>query len=230
VDGLCKAITDIDCAMLKVQATPESPIYVNYDHKVAGEATTNPKQRIPPFKDWHQAKCLQAWMELRGGGQPEDPLHIADEYVITDGGKPGLHKELVKIFKGKQHEVTHVTMMYLRDDVQARREKTRQGSVNQVEGQLRVKPFIVEKPVRVGPHYGASSDGNAIGMIRLPAWGSTEALMVTPATKSELFGKDRRWEVGGLGRLEVSELPPPHQSKKVRFDLEDEEPAFLSYA
>ena len=227
---LRKAITDIDCAILKVQATAVSPIYVNYDHKLAGEATTNPKQRVPPLKDWHQAKCLRAWMELRGACKPEDPLHVADEYVIADGGKPGLHKELIKIFKSKKHEVTHVTMMYLRDDVQARREKTRQGSVNQVEGQLRITHAIVEKPVRVGAHYGASSDGNAIGMIRLPAWGSTEALMATPTTKSELFGKDRRWEVGGLGRLEVSELPPA--TKKVRGDIEDElqEPAFFSYA
>ena len=134
--ALKKALGEI--AILKAPATADSPIYINYDHKLAGTAATNPKQRIPPFREAHLTKCLRAWMEHRGGGQPEDPLHIADEYVLTDGGKPGLHKDLTKIFKNKQHEVKLVTMMYMRDDVKACREKTKGGAVNQIEGKLHI--------------------------------------------------------------------------------------------
>ena len=211
--------------IIKIAASADSPIYINYDHKLAGEAATNPKQRIPPFKYPHATKCLRAWMAHRGGCQPTDPLDIADEYVMTDGGKPGLYKELLKVFKDKQHDVRHVTMMYLRDDVHSRREKTKAGSVNQIEGQLHITQAISDKPVRVGTHYRASSDGNAIGMIRLPAYGAKDALMVTPAMKAKLFGK-RRWDVGGLGRVEADSLPEP---KKVRWADNDEdlEPAFF---
>ena len=142
---------------------------------------------------------------------------MADEYVLTDGGKPGLYKDLTKVFKNKQHEVHHVTMMYKRDDVKACREKTRQGSVNQIEGKLHITQAIADKPIRVGQHFGSSSDGNAIDPIRLPAWGTAESLMATFATKLALFAR-RRWDVGGLGRLE--EAPPP---KRIRFADDDQE-------
>ena len=51
-------------------------------------------------------------------------------------------------------------------------------------------------------------------------------MMLTPAMKSKLFGKTRRWEVGGLGRLENSALP---SGKKARLSdqPEHEEPAFV---
>ena len=137
---LKKAIAE--SAIIKQAATADSPIYINYDHKLAGESATHPKQRVAPFKEHHLAKCLRAWMENRGGSQPEDPLHIADEYVLTDGGKPGLYKDLVKAFKQKQHDVKHVTMMYLRDDVKACHEKTKGGSVNQIEGKLHITQAI----------------------------------------------------------------------------------------
>ena len=206
-------------------ATADSPVVVHYDHKMAGEAATNPKQRVPPFKDWHQSKCLRSWMAHRGGAEPADSLHEADEYVVFDGGKPGLYKELTKIFKEKTHDVRPATVMYKRDDIQARREKTRQGSVNQIETKLHITATITDGPVRLGHHYGSSSDGNAIGPIRLPAWGAPEVLMLTPAEKAKLFGK-RRWDNGGLGRLEVQDLQP---KKKVKWadNTADSEPAFL---
>ena len=157
--------------IFSLPATADSPIVIHYDHKLAGEAATNPKQRVPPFKEGHQAKCLRSWMGNRGGSEPADSLHEADEYVVFDGGKPGLHKELTKLFKEKTHDIRHITVMYKRDDVHTRREKTRQGSVNQIEAKLHITAAIVDRPVRVGQHFGSSSDGNAIGPIRLPAWG-----------------------------------------------------------
>ena len=207
-------------------ATADSPVVIHYDHKLAGEAATNPKQRVPPFKEWHQAKCLRSWMAHRGGSDAADSLHEADEYVVLDGGKGGLFKELTKIFKEKTHDVRHVTVMYLRDDVQARREKTKQGSVNQIEGKLHITAAITDRPVRVSKHYAASSDGNAIGPIRLPAWGASHVLMLTPADKAKLFG-NRRWDVGGLGRVEAVDEVQPRKKLKWADNTEDEEPAFF---
>ena len=60
----------------------------------------------------------------------------------------------------------------------------------------------------MGPHYGTSSDGSAIGLTRLPAL--ADAMIATPAVKLQLFA-NRRWEVGGLGRLD--EVPPPAAKK-----------------
>ena len=123
--------------MFALPATADSPIVIHYDHKLAGEAATNPKQRVPPFKEGHQAKCLKAWMGHRCGVEPADSLHEADEYVVFDGGKPGLFKELTKLFKDKKaHDVRPITVMYKRDDIQARREKTRQSQVNQIESKI----------------------------------------------------------------------------------------------
>ena len=138
--ALKKAIGE--SAILKVEATADSPILIHYDHKLAGESASNPRQRIAPFKDAHLAKCLRSWMEHRGGCQPDDPLNLADEYVLTDGGKPGLHKDLTRLFKNKQHEVKHVTMIYLRDDVKSCREKTKSGAVNQIESKLHITQAI----------------------------------------------------------------------------------------
>ena len=211
--------------MMALPATADSPILIHYDHKLAGEAATNPKQRVPPFKDWHQAKCLRAWMFHRGGPEAADSLHPADEYVLYDGGKPGLLRELTKLFKEKTHDVRHVTVMYKRDDIHARREKTRQGSVNQIEAKVHITAAIMDRPVRVGKHFGSSSDGNAIGFVRLPAWGAPEVLMLTPAEKALLFGS-RRWEVGGPGRLEGEDV---QAKKKVKWsdNTADSEPAFF---
>lgn len=164
-------------------------------------------------------------MAHRGGDNPADPLHVADEYVVTDGGKPGLYKDLTKIFKEKVHDIRHITVMYLRNDVNLRREKTRQGSVNQVEGKLHITHAIADKPLRIGKHYGSSSDGNAIGPVRLPAWGGPDTLMLTTAEKHKLFGK-RRWDVGGLGRVEGEDLQPPKKKVKWADNDKDEEPAF----
>ena len=226
-------------AVLKVAATADSPIVVHYDHKLAAEAATHPKQRVPPFKDWHLAKCLKAWMGNRGGCQPADSLNVADEYIVTDGGKAGLMKDLLKVFKAKQHEVRPVTVMYLRNDILARRERSKDGSVNQIEHYYHATEAIANKPLRVGAHYGASSDGNAIGMVRLPASEMPETMSATPAEKHAIFENGaRRWEVGGPGRLDEfslqetaakkarlggDELPEPVFYHTPRFDFFDDE-------
>ena len=75
------------------------------------------------------------------------------------------------------------------------------GAVNQVECKLHITHVTADKPLRVGKNYGSSSDGNAIGPVQLPAWGSPDVLILTPAEKHKLFGK-RRWDVGGLGRVD----------------------------
>ena len=81
-------------------------------------------------------------MTHRGGGGKDSPLHVADEFVLYDGGKPGLYQPLVKLFKDKQHDVKIVTVMYTRDDVLARREKTKSGAVNQIENKLHITQAI----------------------------------------------------------------------------------------
>ena len=94
-----------------------------------------------------------------------------------------------------------VTIVYNRDDILARREKAKDGSVNQTECQMRITKSQVEKPLRQGKHYGASNDGNAIALVRLPAWTAKESMMATQSAKLVMLGP-RRWDVGGQGRLD----------------------------
>ena len=209
-------------SIIKTSSSADSPMVIHYDTKLAGEAATHPKQRVPPFKDWHQSRCLKAWMGVRGGCQPDDPLHVADEYIITDGGKAGLMQSLTKLFKTKQHEVRPVTVMYLRNDMVARRERCKDGSVNQIERYYHVTEAIPDKPVRIGTHYGAASDGNAIGMVRLAA---SDTMMGTPTQKTAIFADGaRRWDVGGPGRFDDAAIQET-AAKKARLTARGEEVA-----
>ena len=83
-----------------VPVQADSPLLVVYDHKLAAEAKTNPKQRVPPYREQHMRKCIKAWVEVRGrlaeaagADSGELALAMGDEFVCYDGGKPGLVQE-----------------------------------------------------------------------------------------------------------------------------------------
>ena len=101
-----------------------SPILVNYDHKMAAESVTNPRQRVAPLRKGHLQKLLGSYLEVHNaGGDSCNELHPTDEVVLYCGGKPGLLPSLQKPFDKRKREVKSVTLMYVRDDMQARREK-----------------------------------------------------------------------------------------------------------
>ena len=70
----------------------------------------------------------------------------------------------------KEFHTKFVTIVYNRDDILARREKAKDGAVNQTETQIRISASAVDKPLKVGKHYRSSNDGNAVALVRLPAW------------------------------------------------------------
>ena len=157
-----------------------SPIMVVYDHKMAAESVTNPRQRVAPLREAHLQKMFGSYLEVHNaGGETVNELHPADEFVLYCGGKPGLLPALQKPFDKRKREVKAVTMMYVRDDMQARREKTPSGAVNQIEMQLRITADVPVRPAKQGAHYGCWSDGNGFGPIRLPAWGAKDTMMGT---------------------------------------------------
>ena len=206
-----------------------SPICVHYDHNMAGESVTNPRQRVPPLQINHLFKAFKAYMEVHHGDTIDD-LHDCDEFILYDGGKPLLGKEMQKVFsKAQEKEVKPVTIIYSRNDLQNRRERTSTGAVNQVETQLRITKTTPVRPIKQGPNGGAYNDGNAVGPIRLPTWGAKNVLMATRSVKKLMFGKFRV-TVGGRGGVEDTDETPAAKRVRLAANLDEQEPAFLHSA
>ena len=210
------------------KAEAASPIMVNYDHKMAGEAVTHPKQRVPPLREQHLHKCINGYLEVHNDATA---LHEADEFVLYCGGKPGLVPALQKPFGKRDKELKAVTLMYARDDIQCRREKTASGSINQIELQLRLTREAPSKPLKQGANYLAWNDGNAIGPIRLPAWGQKDVWMAKRWEKKDIYGPNR-FAVGGVGRVVDEHEEDTPASKRARLAASDEEmePVFFHSA
>ena len=211
---------------MKVNGQAASPIMVNYDHKLAGESVSNPKQRVPPFREQHLMKCVRAWMECRPDAPDAGHLHDADEFILYDGGKPGLANLMLKAFDANAPKVPkHVTVMYLRDDVHTRRERAKCGCVNQLETQVRVTAKATTKPLKQGSHYGAWNDGNAIAGVRLCDNTSPMVMTGDRDSKKELFGP-HRFPVGGAGRVDDDEYTvasPAAKRSRVMFTTDIEQ-------
>ena len=211
---------------------PAKPVMVSYDHKLAGESITMPKQRVVGLREHDMQKCIAAYMNVRGC-QP-DVMDDADEFVLSCGGKPGLVPTLQKPFvQLAAKEIKPVMVMYSRNDIQCRREKTPQGAVNCLETFLFITKNAPVKPVRHGPNYGCYNDGNALGTVRLPAWGAKDVLMATVLEKRAILGSGRK-PVGGPGRVvdegaTPDETPAAKQARRTAPD-DEVEPAFFHSA
>jgi hypothetical protein len=202
---------------LKEDKQAVSPILVVYDHKLVSESVTNPRQRVPPLNPQHLQKCLGAYLEVHNGGgaQAASHLHPGDEFVLYCGGKPGLLPALQKPFEKRKKEVKVVTIMYSRDDMQCRREKTQSGAINQIETQLRITADVSNKPLKQGQNYKCWNDGNGFGPVRLPAWGGKDAMMANNAEEKEIFAH-MRVMVGGVGRIVEEPVHESPQAKRAR--------------
>ena len=93
-----------EISFLKEEKQAGSPVLVVYDHKLAGESVTNPRQRVPPLKDVHLQKCLGAYLEIRHGGGENSltHLHPAYEFVLYDGGQAWSRSDLAEAFREAQ--------------------------------------------------------------------------------------------------------------------------------
>ena len=82
-----------------------------------------------------------------------------------------------------------------------------------------------------GPNYGAWSDGNAIGPVRLPAWGAVETMMASKADKKTLLGPFRT-PVGGPGRVvdDMEDDTPAAKRARLANSEDESEPIFLHSA
>ena len=147
---------------------------------------------------------------------------------FTMGGKPGLVQTLQKPFEKRKKEVKTVIMMYSRDDMQCRREKTPMGSINQIETQLRITAEVSVKPLKQGMNYKCWNDGNGFGPIRLPAWGAKNTMMAPRSEKKAIFA-EMRIPVGGVGRIWEEPVHESAQAKRRRLAAspDEVEPVFF---
>ena len=102
--------------------------------------------------------------------------------------------------------------------------------MSQVETALHITKSAVDKPSKKGPNYGAYHDGNAIGPLRLPAWGASDNMMAKVSDKKAIFGALRK-EVGGRGRVvEEQDDTPAAKRARLAASQDELEPVFLHSA
>ena len=86
-------------SIMNVKTEAVSPMLVVYDHKLAGESKTNPRQRVPPFKEWHMAKCMRSWVEVRmrhGKNPPTPQSKVATNSFFTTAARLGWSRSIRK--------------------------------------------------------------------------------------------------------------------------------------
>jgi hypothetical protein len=78
-----------------------------FDHKLSGEAAHRPAIRQPPFRKAGFEMRMKACLARSKTANPPEQ----DAYFLFDGGKEGLHNELLKPFSGMQKCVKQYTVI-----------------------------------------------------------------------------------------------------------------------
>ena len=129
----------------------QGPCMLLYDSKIAGEASSNPNCRLPPFQSKHLRKIVQAMVSLRGNDGddqlPEGDLRRKDLIVVLDGGRSGndsaVNQALVDVNGRAMNKVKQCfTLLYDEESLGERKERVK-GFLQQVEG---LNVYSTERP------------------------------------------------------------------------------------
>ncbi|CAJ1394699.1 unnamed protein product [Effrenium voratum] len=181
------------------------PCMLLYDSKVAGEASSNPNIRLPPFQQRHFRRMLQAFTAVRGPGDQENAqegdLKKTDLVIYMDGGRSGNDTSVSQAFVDSTGRSMNkcrqcFTICYDEESLVDRREKVR-GFVNQTESMMRytLEGLEIEKVAR--KHYSGTNHGTHIGPVRALPYTDKACWRMSPADKKGLYGDKGRVLTGG---------------------------------
>ena len=198
-----------------MRGTNVSPIGILYDHKLSGESSSKPSVRAPPLNEEHMKNSVGSVMASRS-----DPTTLAegDQYIFSDGGKPGLEHTFGSIFKSgravmQKHKRT-VTILYGFQSVAARRERERDSNEMNVVEQIFMfskDPIKLSVKDRVGFH--GQNTSNGVGPVPMPCLDTS--MKSTWGHKKEIFGPNIRLVGGAGGTAASDEKPCPRKNDDV---------------
>ena len=110
-----------------------------YNSNSSGESITNPKTRLPPFRQQHFKHLAGAVLKTRSKlvNASFEGIHPADVYMVDNGGKDGLNTSILAAFVSSKGEklpmhVLKKDILIDEESINRRRGKCR-GPVNQLE-------------------------------------------------------------------------------------------------
>lgn len=199
--GELKSVTE-KCGILQ---KVEGAAMLLCDSKVAGEASSNPNCRLPPFQGKMLRKYVQVFTALRGNGGDTEiqdgDLRRGDMVAYLDGSRPGndssVNQCLVDTNGRAMNKVKqNFTLVYDEESLADRKEKVR-GFVQQTEN-LNVYTLDGLQLQRTSrKHYSGTNLGSNIGPIRALAYDDAACWRLSPADKKLLYGEKGKILTGG---------------------------------
>ena len=185
----------------------KSHCLIIYDCKLAGEASSHPHLRLPPFRQNLLKKLVTGVCTARGD---PDALHPSDVFLIADGFKPGNKTALLNSFVQSDNKSMAKTdhtyyVQYEEESLSQRRLRSR-GPLLQVEHLVAVTSAPLKVERRPRKHFVGSTHGNSIGPIVLQDLGPAGlGWRLTAEEKRAALGKSGRVLTGGSVKEVVKE-------------------------
>ena len=183
----------------------EGPAMLLFDSKIAGEASSNPNCRLPPFQGKMLRRYVQTFTALRGNGGDtevqEGDLRRTDMIAYMDGSRPGNDSSvngcLVDTNGRSMNKVKqNFTLVYDEESLGDRKEKVR-GFVQQTENLnvFTLDGLQLQKQSR--KHYSGTNLGSNIGPIRALGYDDPACWRLSLADKKLLYSEKGKILTGG---------------------------------
>lgn len=194
-----------------------SNILVLYDCKTAGESSSQPNARQPPFR----AKHLQSWVHAMVKSRHDDEVDADGNemfprghmFAVLDGGRAGNDGSIASAFTspseekalGKCHQQFHI--FFRQPSVHQRKERVR-GFVQQAETLHVFTKETLDLPVKPRLHFEDSTNhGTVIGPFNLSNYESADCWRVAASVKKQCLGTSGKILAGGAGPADAGQRP-----------------------
>lgn len=190
---------------LQILQKVDGPAMLLFDSKIAGEASSNPNCRLPPFQSKMLRRYVQAFTALRGNGGDdqiaEGDLRKSDMICILDGGRSGNDSAVSQALmdtngRAMSKVKQNFTILYDEESLGDRKERVR-GFVQQTEGLAvyTLEGLQLDKVSR--KHYSGTNHGSNIGPVRALGYDDVNCWRLSPADKKLLYGDKGKILTGG---------------------------------
>lgn len=191
-------------------------VLVLYDCKTAGESSSQPNARQPPFR----AKHLQSWVHavVKARHEADDPQ--GDEvfptghlFAVLDGGRGGNEGSIASSFTSpsegkalaKRHQPFHI--FFRQPSIHQRKDRVR-GFIQQAETLHMFRKDGLDLTVKPRLHFEeATNHGTVIGPFSLASYESADCWRIMPSVKKQCLGTPGKIMAGGAGPEDAGPRP-----------------------
>lgn len=205
--------------MRETEALQSGNVMILYDTKTAGESSSQPNSRMPPFR----TKALQTWVHAIVRARVKEDKAEDDVdfemipqghlFCVLTGGRSGNDVATTSAFNspvsgnalGKSHQ--EFQLFYTQQSLHKRKERVR-GFVNCAETLHVYTKDVLDMPLRNRLHFPeANNHGTVIGPFSLATYDSPDCWRVMPSVKKLCLGSTGKILVGGAGPTDAVAKP-----------------------